>query len=84
MIGAIIGFIVFFFMLGFLSGGTSTDKNAHMDKKKEKLEKEMKLNGLEEWQKNLVRKGDYQPFNFEEEDLDEDDYYYDDDDNEDK
>ena len=40
----------------------------------------MTRNGLDEWQKNLVRKGDFEPFNFEEEDLDEDDYYYDDDD----
>ena len=35
--------------------------------------------GLEDWQKDLVKKGDYAPWNFEEEDLEEDDYYYEDD-----
>ena len=35
--------------------------------------------GLEDWQKDLVKKGDYEPWNFEEEDLEEDDYYYEDD-----
>lgn len=35
--------------------------------------------GLEDWQKDLVKKGDYDPWNFEEEDLEEDDYYYEDD-----
>ena len=49
--------------------------------KKSKLEKEMDYNGLEDWQKYLVRKGDYEPHNFEESgDLDEDDYYYEDND----
>jgi len=39
----------------------------------------MDYNGLEDWQKDLVRKGDYEPHNFEETgDLDEDDYYYED------
>lgn len=28
---------------------------------------------------DLVKKGDYDPWNFEEEDLEEDDYYYEDD-----
>lgn len=35
--------------------------------------------GLEDWQKDLVKKGEYNPWNFEEEDLEEDDYYYEDD-----
>ena len=49
---------------------------------KSKLEKEMNYNGLEDWQKDLVRKGDYEPHNFEETgDLNEDDYYYEDDNN---
>ena len=47
----------------------------------EDLEKEMELHALEEWQKDLVRKGEYFPWNFEEDgELDEDDYYYEDDD----
>ncbi len=80
MIGAIIGFIAFCIILGAFSGSSLTNNNIPLDKKKKELEKEMTRNGLEEWQKNLVRKGDFEPFNFEEEDLDEDDYYYDDDD----
>ena len=80
MIGAIIGFIAFCIIIGAFSGSSSTNNNIPLDKKKKELEKEMTRNGLEEWQKKLVRKGDFEPFNFEEEDLDEDDYYHDDDD----
>ena len=43
------------------------------------LKKEMDNYGLEEWQKDLVRKKEYNPWNFEEEDLEDDDYYYEDD-----
>lgn len=57
-----------------LAIGSSNDK-------KSKLEREMDYNGLEDWQKDLVRKGDYEPHNFEETGkLDEDDYYYEDND----
>lgn len=35
---------------------------------------------LEPWQKELVKKGEYDPLNFEEnEELEEDDFFYDDD-----
>lgn len=33
---------------------------------------------LEDWQKNLVREGKYEPWNFDEDNLEEEDYYYDD------
>ena len=36
-------------------------------------------NELTDEQKNEVKKGNYDPWNFEEEDLEEDDYYYEDD-----
>ena len=54
-------------------------------KKKEKskpryTDKELADYGLEDWQKDLVNKGEFEPWNFEEEDLEEDDYYYDEDD----
>jgi len=50
--------------------------------KKTAKEKKMDNYGLKEWQKELVRKGDYAPWNFEESgELDEDDYYYEDDEN---
>lgn len=49
-------------------------------KEKEELEKEKDFYNLEEWQKDLVRKGDYDPWNFEDdEDLEDDDYCHDDD-----
>lgn len=52
---------------------SSTDKN-------NKEEKEMDNYGLKPWQKELVRKGDYGPWNFEESgDLEDDDYYFEDD-----
>ena len=48
----------------------------------EDLEKQMDLYGLEEVEREFVRRGDYEPYNFEEpesgEKLDEDDYYYED------
>lgn len=45
----------------------------------EELETEMDAYDLEDWQKDLVREGRYNPWNFGEEDLEEDDYYYEDD-----
>lgn len=42
-------------------------------------DKELDAYGLEDWQKELVKKGEYEPWNFEEENLEEDDYYYEDD-----
>jgi hypothetical protein len=47
------------------------------EKRKKELEDEMDLFGLEDWEKEEVRKGNYSPENFEEEDLEEDDYYFD-------
>lgn len=49
-------------------------------KKNAKLEREMDMLRLEPWQKDLVRKGEFDPENFEEDDddLEEDDYYYED------
>lgn len=46
----------------------------------EDLEDEMDAYDLEEWQKDLVRKGEYHPWNFEEKNLEEGDYFYEDDD----
>lgn len=50
------------------------------NEKKKQQQKEMEAYGLEEWKKELVRKGEYDPWNFEEDgELEEDDYYYEDD-----
>lgn len=66
-------------LLAILSSLGESKKN----KKNEKLEKEMDYNYLNDYEKELVRKGDYDPTNFEypenEEELDEDDFYSDDD-----
>lgn len=45
----------------------------------EELETEMDAYDLENWQKDLVRQGRYNPWNFGEEELEEGDYYYEDD-----
>ena len=42
----------------------------------EELEMKMDALSLEEWQKELVRKGEYEPEDFEEEDISDDDNYY--------
>ena len=41
----------------------------------EYTDEELDNYGLEIWQKEEVKKGNYDPWNFEEEDLEEDDYY---------
>lgn len=40
------------------------------------LEREMDKYGLLEEEKELVRSGEYDPWNFEDEEADEDDYYH--------
>lgn len=49
------------------------------EKSKQELEEQMDNLGLEEWEKEEVRNGNYNPEDFEEEDLEEDDYHYEDD-----
>lgn len=61
--------------LKLLFGGTSRDKPP---KRNAKLEKEMDAYGLSEEEKKLVRSGEYDPWDFEEEEMDEDSYYSDD------
>ena len=45
----------------------------------EYADEEVDSYGLEDWQKEEVKKGNYDPWSFEEEDLEEDDYYSEDD-----
>ena len=62
--------------MGFFDLLNSVDDN----NKDDDLEQRMEDLDLEEWQKELVREGKYDPENFEEsEDLEEDDYYSEDD-----
>ena len=42
-------------------------------------DKNKDTDSLMEWEKDLVDKDEYEPYNFEEEDMDEDDYYSEDD-----
>ena len=50
------------------------------DSDNEELEERMSNLDLEDWQKDLVREGKYDPENFDEDDSeDEDDYYHEDD-----
>lgn len=44
-----------------------------------KIEKNIDNYDLEDWQKELVDDGSYEPYNFEEEELEDDDYYSEDD-----
>ena len=54
-----------------------------LTKEERELEKEMDLYDLDEEERELVRKGEYDPWNFDRpgqgEELDEEDYYYEDD-----
>ena len=69
---------LFRFILGVASGLSKEEKS----KKDRDLEKQMDYYGLNEHERELVKKGDYDPWNFEypenEEKLDEDDFYSDD------
>ncbi len=61
--------------MGFFDILNSVDNN----NKDDDLEQRMEDAGLEEWQKEEVRKGNQDVFNFEEEELEDDDYYSEDD-----
>ncbi len=70
-------------LLGFILGLSEALEEDEKKKKADRLEKEMDNYGLDEEERELVRKGDYEPWNFEfpsdGEELDDDDYYKDDD-----
>ena len=51
----------------------------NFENKKNKKDNKIDSYGLEEWQKKLVEKGEYKPWDFEEEDTDEDSYFHEDD-----
>lgn len=56
------------------------------EKKKKNMsainDEDLDFYGLNEVEKDLVKQGLYDPWNFEEEDLEDDDYYYEDDEQE--
>ena len=55
------------------------DNNSEYSEYSEYNDEELDNYGLEDWQKEEVKKGNYDPWSFEEEDLEEDDYYSEDD-----
>lgn len=61
--------------MGLFDDWFNNDKDE--DKKKKELEKEMNDLGLDEWEKQEIRNGNYDLESFEDEDLEDDDYYYD-------
>lgn len=58
--------------------GVLSYMNDEQDNNSEYTEEELDSYGLEDWQKEEVKKGNQDPWNFEE-DLEDDDYYSDDD-----
>lgn len=60
--------------------GEKKGKDMGFFDKEDDLEERMDYLDLEDWQKELVREGKYDPENYEEDDRDdEDDYYHEDD-----
>ena len=52
---------------------------SYMDENQKETDEDEVYNNLEDWQKEEVKKGNEDSWNFEEEDLEDDDYYSDDD-----
>ncbi len=65
-------------LFSFILGMTESADKYSKDEKKKKLEQEMDWNNLDDYEKEEVRKGNYDVYNFEDSEdayLDEDDYY---------
>ena len=65
-------------LLDFLLGLSEEAKKEEKRKKKKAFEMEMDAFGLNDDEKEIVRRGEADPYDFEEEDLEEGDYYNDD------
>ncbi len=68
-------------LFNFLFGLSEIMEDNDKKSKNNRLEKEMELNNLDDYEKEEVRKGNYDVYNFEDSsdvDLDEDDYYFED------
>ena len=72
-------FGLFSFMNEQQNDNNSEDTDEELDNNSEYTDEELDNYGLEDWQKEEVKKGNYDPWNFEEEELEEDDYYSEDD-----
>ena len=70
-----------FWLISFILGLSEVINGNEKTNKNERLEKEMKWNNFDDYEKEEVRNGNYDVYNFEDPrdaELDEDDYYYDD------
>lgn len=63
-------------LLDLLNQLSEENKKEEEKRKQQELENEMEVYGLEEQEKELVRKGEYNPWDFETEGPFEDDDYY--------
>ena len=72
-------FGLFSFMNEQQNDNNSEYTDEELDNNSEYTDEELDNYGLEDWQKEEVKKGNYDPWNFEEEELEEDDYYSEDD-----
>lgn len=66
-------------LYGLISGLFSASKDLSFNRETTYTEKELDDWDLDKEQKQLVREGHYDPWNFEEENLEEEDYYYEED-----
>ena len=69
-------------LISILLGLDKALKDNEKEEKQKRLEKEMNWHHFDDYEKEEVRKGNYDVYNFEDsldEDLDEDDYYSEDD-----
>ena len=65
-------------LISFILNMSDAADEYNKSEKKKKLEKEMEWHNLDDYEKEEVRKGNYDVYNFEDSrdvDLDEDDYY---------
>ena len=72
-------FGLFSFMNEQQNDNNSEYTDEELDNNSEYKDEELDNYGLEDWQKEEVKKGNYDPWNFEEEELEDDDYYNEDD-----
>ena len=65
-------------LFSFLLGLSDAIEDSNKEVKNKRLEQEMEWNNLDDYEKEEVRKGNYDVYNFEDSndvDLDDDDYY---------
>ena len=79
-IGCLLALLLFPFSLvgALFTSGSSTSRSSSKKSSGLYSEEELDSYGLLDEEKELVRRGEYDPWQFDEEEAEEDDYYYDD------